>query len=490
MRFYSFCRKGIDLEEVEIEISLMPGLPMFHITGLPDASIRESLIRIKSALRHQEFILPTKDQVLIHLSPSFEKKSSQGLDLAIAAAYLIKTGQIQMTEAKDTKIYFYGELGLEGDVKSPADIELLEDTPESSLLITGPSERPLDLFHGQIRNLKDLTEIRWLEPQFDSPAAIVKSNSEAEVHSHLEHMKFSKSYAELLTTVAVGEHNSFVAGPAGTGKTTLSRALHRVLRPPTQAEQKKINKISRIARRSFCKRPYVAPHHSASDIALLGGGVPPQPGEVTRAQFGVLVLDEYLEFKHHVKESLREPIESHEITVCRTAGRVAFPADFLLVGTSNLCQCGEYVPNRPTKCGYSSTRCKSYLQRLSGPMLDRFEIVAFSHQWKNKKGEESVSLAQIRQQVLEAQKFAKDSRGQVKMNSRLSLNECESLIDPFTRMNLMPELPESHRRLMALLRVARSLADMAESDKIQAQHIEQARLLTVKPFLDLKEAVR
>ena len=123
-------------------------------------------------------------------------------------------------------------------------------------------------------------------------------------------------------------------------------------------------------------------------------------------------------------------------------------------------------------------------------MLDRFEIVAFSHQWKNKKGEESVSLAQIRQQVLEAQKFARDSRGQVKMNSRLSLNECESLIDPFTRMNLMPELPESHRRLMALLRVARSLADMAESDKIQAQHIEQARLLTVKPFLDLKEAVR
>lgn len=481
MQVYSYVRKGIDLEIVEIEVSLVPGLPAFHLIGLPDTSIKESVMRIKSALRHQGFKLPQREQVLVHLKPSHERKSSQGLDLAIAAAYLWKTGQLPCLSGDNAeKIFLYGEVSLEGVVAAPADIELLESLPDQNILITGDVLSSLNFPHGRVKSLRDLASVTWCESQF-APVAIVGEPS------RFEDFKFPVPVADLMAVVATGEHNIFLAGPAGTGKTTFSETLHSLLRPPTADERRKIDKIAKITGHEVAGRPFVSPHHTSSDIALLGGGVPPQPGEVTRAQHGVLVLDEFLEFQHYVKESLREPIEKHEITVCRAGVKITFPADFLLIGTSNLCPCGDFVPGKETSCGFFSTRCKSYYRRLSGPLLDRFEIVTFSHNWKS---HEKVEFGVIRERVRRAQTFAQKSRGQVKMNSRLGLKECEENVSAFIRKNLLPELPASHRRLLALYRVARTFADLEENPHVLGRHIEKAKNLTIQPFKEIKEAWR
>lgn len=489
MRVFSYVRKGIDLEAVEIEISLVPGVPTFHLIGLPDASIKESVIRIKSALRHQGFKLPQREQVIIHLKPSHEKKSSLGLDLAIAAAYLWRTEQLKVPSYNnEEKIFLYGEVSLEGAVVAPQDIELLEKLEENSVLISGQAKNPaknfLHFHHGRVETLRDLENVTWCEGRFSSVL------SEPLV-SRFEDYEFAPTLARLMAVVGAGEHNVFIAGPAGSGKTTFSEALHSLLREPTVEEKSKIEKIARITGKEIAGRPFISPHHGSTDIALLGGGVPPYPGEITRAQHGVLVLDEFLEFKSYVKESLREPIEKHEITICRSGAKVTFPADFLLIGTTNLCPCGEYVPSEPAPCGASSSRCKSYYQRLSGPLLDRFEIVSFSHNWRKKQKSESLqNLAGIRLQVKAAQDFALKSRGQKIMNSRLCLKECEATVPDFVRKNLLPELPTSHRRLAALYRVARTLADLAGEEKILGLHIEGAKNLTIRPFQEIKEAWR
>ncbi|OFZ12046.1 MAG: hypothetical protein A2Z20_07390 [Bdellovibrionales bacterium RBG_16_40_8] len=481
MQVCSFVRKGIDLEAVEIEVSLVPGIPIFHLIGLPDTSIKESIMRIKSALRHQGFKLPKNEQVIFHLKPSHEKKSSQGLDLALAAAYLWKTNQLRKPQINSgEKFFLYGEVSLEGQVAAPQDLELLENAPENSVFITGEEKSSLNFQHGRVNSLRDLDHITWCEGKFSTPL-------DTQTHSRYEDFKFSPLAAELLAVTATGEHNIFLAGPAGTGKTTFSEALHSLLRLPTPIERRKIEKISRITGCKISGRPLISPHHSSSEIALLGGGVPPQPGEITRAQHGVLVLDEFLEFKHAVKESLREPIEKHEMTVSRAGARVTFPADFLLVGTSNLCPCGDYAPNKPVGCGFHSTYCKSYYKRLSGPLLDRFEIVAFSHEWS---GQDKIMYCDIHKKIRVAQEFAKTSRGQEKMNSRLSLKECEDGTPSFVRRNLLPERPASHRRLLALYRVARTFADLEESPNILGRHIEKAKNLTIQPFREMKEAWR
>jgi len=480
MQIFSFVRRGIDLEPIEVEITLVPGLPAFRLIGLPDAALKESILRIKSALRHQGFDLPKRDQVLINLKPTFEKKSSQGLDLAIAMAYLAATEQIDISQLQAVcgeKLYFYGELSLSGEVLAPTDIELL-DSRSPRPVITGMGAKGLPVAHGQISALNLWADVVWKDPFFQPIAREVLGRD-------FTKFKISQPIADLLTVCAVGEHSIFLAGPAGTGKTTFSEMLHGLLKPPTPDEWAQIEKINRLFKSETAGRPLVSPHHSATEIALLGGGVPPKPGEITRAHRGLLVLDEYLEFDLRVKESLREPIERHEITVSRAGAQVTFPADFLLMATTNLCPCGEYVPGLPSPCGYNSTYCMSYYRRLSGPMLDRFDLLAFSHAWKSKT---NVPWAEIKVRVAAAQEFALCSRGQSKVNSRLTAYECEETLPPFVRENLLPELPSSFRRRLALLRVARTYADLAGASDVEGVHIDQASRLTLQPFRAMKEA--
>ncbi len=422
--------------------------------------------------------------MLFNLRPNHERKSSQGLDLALAAAYLWQTGQIPEipSRAVDSKVFLYGELTLDGQVTMPEDLDLLESMPARDLLITGDGNSAHA--RGVVRDLQSLRNIEWREGEFTPP--------EFDIDRRMDHLSLCKAAAETLAVTATGEHNLFIAGPAGSGKTTFARALHTCLRAPTIAEWRRIEKIEKInTRRGYLGetgsrgRPLVAPHHSASEIAILGGGVPPHPGEITRAQHGLLLLDEFLEFSPSVVESLREPIERHEITVLRSGARVTFPADFLLMATTNLCPCGDFVPGQPYKCSYSQTRCRSYYQRMTGPFLDRFETICFTHKWTHKQDEE---VAQVRERVRAAQCFARESRGQLIVNSRLELEALEAMVPAFVLRNLLPEIPSSRRRRLALLRVARTIADLAGTPAIIADHIHMAAQWTIRPFHDFRQA--
>lgn len=480
MKIYSYYRKGIELEPVEIEMTLAPGMPQFQVTGLPDICIKESMLRIKTALRNQGFQLPQREQVVFHLRPTYERKSSQGLDLALAALYLWKTGQIPLLDLKENeKIFLYGELGLDGQVTRPEDLDLLDELEEHSYLVTGkdPGKLGLPHFHGQISQLTQLEKIDWVEANFDAlPEPTISSDS---------HLRFCTEAADVLAVAAAGEHNIFLAGPAGSGKTTFSRALHGLLRGPNRAEWRRIQKMAKLTNVPAEGRPLVAPHHTASMVALVGGGVPASPGEISRAQHGILLLDEYLEFDPKVLEALREPIERHLITVLRQGIRTTFPADFMLLATSNLCPCGDYVPRCVVQCSYSQFRCRSYYQRLSGPLLDRFEVATYTHLWSREK---SISLEEVFVRVRRAQKFAEETRNSKTMNSRLAMKDIENTIPEFIRTHLMPELPASQRRRQALLRVARTFADLDESKEVKSIHLERAKEMTIDPFNAMKQA--
>ena len=481
IQVFSFVREAYDLHPVEIEVSLLPGLPQFQIMGLPDASLRESHLRIKSALKHQGFSLFPGKQILINLKPNHLRKKSQGLELAIACAYLWKTGQVTVSSFFDSKstLFIYGGLSLEGQVEIPEDLELMSSSflSSSKCLLSGhPKEEksyPFPLL--ALKSLKDLRE-----PKFFPASAF---SYKAKRPSLPSHRYFSKLAGDLLVTVAAGGHSLLIAGPAGSGKTHFAETLHFLLPSPCPEKMASIQKTTRLfGYKTPLWPPFIHPHHSIPPMSMLGGGEPPFPGELTRAHGGLLFLDEFLSFHNEVKENLREPVEKGEVTVARRGKVKTFPAQFQLVAATNLCHCGKLAPLRNFSCSFSLRRCRSYLDRLSGPLLDRFEILFFSHEWNQRR---TLSLLDLLQRVKDAVFFSKAQRKQSKPNSQLKREEIE--VDSFLERKLLPEFSESERRRLALLRVARTLADIDKSKTITSKHTEKAYNFTLKPFQQIQK---
>ena len=455
----------------------MPGLPRFHIMGLPDVAIRESQARIKSALRHQGFDLPRHKQVLVNLKPLHLKKSSRGLDLAIACAYLWKSQQVSLPEVPLEKICIYGELSLEGSIQVPDDLEDLDELGEGSFILSALPKAPFPWSWLGANHLGELERLEEVAPQAEVSSFRRPSLGEAYL---------TRTQAHLMSVVGLGEHSLFVAGPAGSGKTTLAKYIHKVLSDPSPSRYRESRKIARAMGIQEVWRPMVAPHHSIPVMSMVGGGSPPIPGEISRAHGGVLFLDELLEFHPYVRESLREPVETKSITVSRRGVICHFPADFLLIAASNLCPCGEYVPQKPTRCRFTLARCQSYLDKMSGPFLDRFSILAFSQQWK---GEFDVPLKDIRENIVRAQEFVRRTRGQEVKNSELDPKDIEPFMDSFMLKNLLPSFEESHRRRRALFQVARSLADLKGQEEITRETLNGAIDLCIRPFRELRFGV-
>ena len=469
MRFFSFARDGFLLTPVEVQLDLMKGLPDVKFSGLPDMAIKESITRLKSSFKKCGFNWPTKKQIIINLSPAYIKKTSSGMDLALACALLYKTGQVNFSQLPKDNIYAYGEIGLDGEVSMPEDIEAL---PTKELtLITGASlgKNYRDSLY-ITENLKGLSELK---------KAPVSHWKEGLKKPSIPDLSFSPFAAQLLKLSATGEHNLLLCGEAGSGKTTLTENLFHLLNYP---ERQIWEGTKRIWQEPSLKwRPCLKPHHTTTALSLIGGGCPLFPGEISKAHGGQLIMDEYLEFHPKVQEALREPIEKGEIRLVRRGVSAVFPAQFLLTATTNLCPCGDYVPNKMVSCSYSLRRCQSYLDRLSGPMLDRFDLLAFSHEWK---GERSIFLKDLLQEVEKATEFREETRNQKKPNSRLELQELESMTDS-SLLKILPET-SSHRRKRALLRVSRTLADLKKEKKINELHIEESFALSVKNFYFLR----
>jgi len=470
MNVKSLTRNGFEFQIIEVELTLLRGLPTVRVLGLPDTLIKESVNRLKAALVSQEYQWPKAQHMLFNLRPAHERKTSHGLDLALAVALLQKTGQMEIHDNQD--LIFYGELGLDGSVHAPDDLNFLPENIQQNVVSGKPSgwQRQRGF---EIQSLTDAIhpqeiQFHFMQPQWSPP--------------EVTYRMFSPAAADVLRIAAAGEHTVMIGGPAGTGKTTFVDTLFQLLSEPDESEFSEAKRWALQRGETPKWRPFVAPHHTTPTMSMLGGGVPPLPGEFTRAHSGLLFLDEYLEFDSKVQEALREPMETGDIHIARRGDSRSYPARFMTVAATNLCPCGRYRPNEIVKCGRTLHACHSHLRRLSGPVLDRFDILSYSHKWK---GSRSVSSEQLKQEVERAVAFRK-ARGQALSNGRLAVKDFEGVLSPSTFEIMLPSGDFSERRRRAILRVARTLADLEGESKIQLRHLSRAREFALKPFLEIE----
>ncbi|MFS4461172.1 ATP-binding protein [Bdellovibrio sp. HCB2-146] len=481
MKIQSLIRDHHNLVPVEVELSFVPGLPQIQFLGLPDQGIKESIHRIKSALRAQGFEFPKAQQILVNLRPSHLKKSSRGLELAVALGILWETQQIPVPESADP-LLVYGELSLGGEVYEPEDL-LEEFDPSASVTVwTGAGFGGKAPFHrAVIRTLQDTREPHIL-PASDREIPIERPTYGLDLN-------FPLRQAKLLEVVALGEHSVLLAGPAGSGKSTIAKTLTTLLSSPSQDDMKQIRNMNKGAGEKELRwRPLVQPHHSTTPLGLIGGGVPPFKGEITRAHKGVLVLDELLEFQPRAQEALREPMEEFKIRIRRGRYFDEYPAETLAVATTNLCPCGDWVPGVKVICGRSLKRCGSYGERLSGPLVDRFQISFFTQKRESTGG--TVSGQEILRKLEGARVFREeralsDDRYK-KPTARWTLEELVRDVPSFYMNELFPKELPSRRRDLATLRVARTLADLDQSVTLEMAHVEEALKWTYLPFESLK----
>lgn len=457
MKLRTLIRENEQLIPAEVEVHLLPGLPALHVLGLPDQVIKESVHRIRSALKAQGFQWPRARQVLVNIRPVHRRKSSRGLELAIAAGLLWETGQKKAP--KDLEHwYVYGELGLSGEVLEPEDLARDFFPSEGQSVLTGSGGPARGFARERVPALADL----------DRPVHDVPIGPLHEVRRPLDglSLSFTESEARVLAVTALGDLHVLLAGASGAGKSTLAKALRSFLREPT-AEEIQAGRIE------DGWRPWIAPHHSVSALSLIGGGVPPRRGEISRADGGVLFLDELLEFPPAAQEALREPIETGRIRVSRGLRSRSFPARFQLIATTNLCPCGRWSPGVHVECGKSWRRCNSNMEKISGPFFDRFDLLVLT---EGRKAERTVSGQRIFEQVEQARKF----------RAGRPLEDAVELPEPWRSELRQPEFFFSERRRLSTLRVARLFADLDRSDVVEGKHVEEALEITFRSFERLR----
>lgn len=449
---------------------LTPGLPTISILGLPDKVIQESTKRIQTALLNQGFQMPKARQVIVNLWPRESKKSSLGLDLAIALGILHESGQKPFT---DMQQIVYGELDMNGFVRAPRDLHLFE--LESHSLLTGVSEQVYDFDAEVIEELKTspfLKKGQRPEASFNRPPFLFD--------------EYPKEAAELLKIVATGEHSLILVGPPGTGKTTFAESVEGFINPPTPAQIRDLKKSEIYYQQKISWRPVIKPHHSSSPLSLVGGGNHLHPGEIVKAHQGLLILDELLEFSNEVQSMLREPMESGKLRLARAGRQQEYLCHALVLATSNLCPCGEYVPSSFKNCRCSSLQLRRYLQKLSGPFIDRFSIFHFTNRWTSQMGKDSETSQDLLTQIERSTEFRLKTRGQKKNNGVLSASEVRCDFESEKINSILPAFP-SKRRELSFFRVARTIADLEMSEKIKINHVRRALDFTFFPFEEIKK---
>jgi magnesium chelatase family protein len=461
MHVRSFIRVQSEIQIVEIELVLVAGLPIIQFIGLPDQALKESALRIRSAIRAQGFDFPAHQQVLVHLKPTHLRKSSRGLDLAVAAALLWETDQLPRPEGRPL---LYGELTLKGEVERPSD---LGECHLEDVVWTG-SGAPLAGAALEVRSLNGLRHPVWKEPTNQADALMRPS---PRVQS------FDLDSAEIGTLLAAGEHSALICGPQGGGKTTLVEAVGCWIEEPNE------NALADLRRRdpALTWRPILRPHHTSSSLAMVGGGAQLWAGEIAKASHGVLILDELLEFHPDVQDALREPMDSGSISIARAGSAKTFEARTLVLATTNLCRCGKFLPGSQDK---SRCRCKTFdrrrnLARLTGPFADRFAVLHFAK--APEREDQFLSVETIQERVAQAVEFRKSDRGQLEPNGWAEPEIIARTLTSFQRQNILEDLPmSSRRRQSAVLRVARTLADIETTRKISDRHLAKAVKICVR----------
>lgn len=475
---------GLHAPQIEVEVHVSAGLPSLTIVGLPEAAVRESKDRVRSAIINSGFQFPTK-RLTINLAPADLPKDGSRLDLPIAMGILIATGQIPENQTDDFE--FIGELALDGHLRpTTGTLTIAMACQHAQHRLMLPKENAAeaaqlpDIEVFAASHLKQVCE-HFTETQKIAATENISSILQQHYKFDLADVKGQIRPRRALEIAAAGGHSILFKGPPGTGKTLLASRLPSILPPLNHQENLAVASIYSIAnlQHHFGQRPFRAPHHTASAIALVGGGSHPKPGEITLAHLGVLFLDELPEFDRKVLEVLRQPLESREIVISRASRQITFPADFQLIAAMNPCPCG-YAFNQDSRCQCSTEAIKRYQNRISGPLLDRIDLHIDVPPLKAQELQSTGNVENsttVRERVLQAYHFQIQRQGV--SNQSLSPQQLEAHAQLNTASKNMLEIAQQRLNLSArayhrILRVARSIADLSQSADIETAHLSEA----------------
>ena len=477
---------GIDAPEVTVEVHLGPGLPAFHIVGLPDAEVREAKDRVRAALNHARFEFPAR-RITVNLAPADLPKDSSRLDLPIALGVLAASGQLAPEALAGHE--FAGELSLTGEVREVRGALAMalqaRGAGRAFVLPAGNAPQAALAEGARILPAQSLLEVvAHLTGETPIGEYCAASQLSPPRYPDFDEVKGQQQVKRALEVAAAGNHSVLMVGPPGTGKSMLASRFPGILPPLSEAEALEVAAVQSVSSAGFDAarwgaRPFRAPHHSASGAALVGGGNMPRPGEISLAHHGVLFLDELPEFDRDVLEALREPLESGRISIVRAARQAQFPARFQLLAAMNPCPCG-HCGSTGGRCRCTPERIARYRGRISGPLADRIDIkleVPAPREAELVAPVAGEPTAAIRERVVCARQAQIARQG--KPNALLDTREIDRYCatdrdgDQLLR-HALARLLLSARAYHRVLRVARSIADLAGRSTIAAEHIAEA----------------